>query len=97
MADREERRKKLREAARRSAAAADKELAGALEQLRLTNTTDLEALKPKMSDPAAFEALVRAVQEATAANETKAQFLDRLKVLGEGVQRVAREALGLLK
>jgi hypothetical protein len=97
MTDREERKKRLREASRRSAAAADKDLADELDRLRQAQAADLAALKPQLSDQAAFDALVKAVRESTAANETKAQLRKRMKELGEGVLRVAREAAGLLK
>lgn len=96
MTDREERRRRLREASRRAAIDADVQLAAELDTIRQANTADLEALKPKLSDPEAFDALVAAVQESTAANETKAQLRGRVKALGEGVLKVAKEVIDLL-
>jgi len=96
MTDREERKKLLREKSKRAKREADVKLAAELEAIRQANTADLEALKPKLSDPEAFDALVAAVQESTAANETKAQLRGRVKALGEGVLKVAKEVIDLL-
>lgn len=96
MSRKDDLRKRLRDASRRSAEAADQELAPELEKIRLANTVDLENLKPKISDSEAFEALVAAVRESTTRNETVAQLHGRLKKLGSGVIRVAKEAAGLL-
>lgn len=97
MSGREDRKKKLKEASDRAAAAADKELAARLESIRLANDADLEALKPRLSDPEAFDQLVAAVRHSTALNETQAGLRKRIKALGKGVVAVAKEAADLLK
>ncbi len=96
MGRKEDLKKRLREDSRRSAEAADKELEGELEILRQANLLDLESLKPQISDPAAFDVLLAAVQEASAHNESLAQVKSRIKTLGKGVVQVAKEAAGLL-
>jgi len=87
---------KLRGASRQSAEAADQELADDLAKIQQANTIDLENLKPQLSDVEAFDQLVTAVKVATAQNEDLAQLQSRIKSLGEGVVRVAKEVAGLL-
>jgi len=87
---------KLLGASRRSAEAADQELAADLEKLRQANTLDLEALKPQLSDDEAFDALVAAVRDSTARNENLAQLQIRIKALGENVVGLAGKAAKLL-
>lgn len=96
MSDREERKARLREKSQLAARAADVELAAELDRIRQAAAADLQKLKPQLSDQAAFDALVKAVNESTAANETKAQLRKRVKALGEGVVAVARKVAGLL-
>lgn len=96
MPSREDRLKELRAASRRAAAAADRELSAQLEVIRLAAAADLRALKPQLSDPEAFAALLKVVRDATAANETQAQLRRRVKELGEGARKVLREAVDIL-
>jgi len=55
------------------------------------SSANLAALKPQVSDPAAFDKLVEAVQESTAKNESVAQLKDRVVKLGAAVVKVAKE------
>lgn len=97
MADDEARMRRLREAGRRSAAAADKELAGELDLIRQANAVDLVQLKLQLSDPEAYDKLIRAVQESTARNEDLAQMRSRVQKLGKNVVNVSKELARLLK
>lgn len=96
MPSREERLREMRNASRRAAYAADRELSTQLELIRQAGAADIRALKPQLSDPEAFNALLKAVKEATAANETQAQLRRRIKDLGEAALSVLREAAGIL-
>lgn len=64
--------------------------------LDLNNFLEKSAeLKPKVSDSATFDSLVKAVQESTQKNENNAQFLGRLSAAGEAVKTLA-STLGLI-
>lgn len=64
--------------------------------LKAATAVDLENLKPQVSDPEAYDKLLAAVQEATAKNESIAEFTNRLKTLGGNVVKLAKEVKGLL-
>jgi hypothetical protein len=66
-------------------------------QLLASTAVDLEELKPLFSDQASFDALIKAVNESTAKNESIAQLKQRLTDLGTGVLAVAKEVAPLLK
>ena len=87
----------LRTLAGQAAAATDEELAQELESLKTATRSQLEALKPQLStDSETFEQLLKAVDEATQANESLAAFADRIKSLGKGVLGVAQQAAALI-
>ena len=87
----------LRNIASQDAAATDAELANELKALKTASRSQLEALEPKLStDPATFNKLLKAVDEATQNNENIEEFTNRLKTLGKGVLGVARTAASLL-
>lgn len=96
MTDREEKRRKLREAANQSRQKADELLDADLQALRNATMTDLEALRPKMSDKEAFDKLNEIVKESTSNNESLAQLKDRLERAGGQVMQIAKESLALL-
>ena len=73
------------------------QLAEAEVQLLKETAANLEALRPKITDKAAFDALVKAVRESTARNENIAQLKQRLTELGQGAVAVAREAAKLMR
>jgi hypothetical protein len=62
-----------------------------------STAVDLEELKPLISDHASFDALIKAVDESTAKNESIAQLKQRLTDLGAGVLAVAKEVAGMLR
>ena len=57
---------------------------------------DWEALRPKLGDPATLDRLVAVVQEASARNESLAQFQVRVRELGEGAVVLAKRVCRLL-
>jgi hypothetical protein len=89
-------RSRLRNASKQSAKDADHELRGELDKIKQANVHDLEALKPRISDPEVYEVLLGAVRNSTSQNEDIVLFQQRLKVLGSKALDVAKEASGLL-
>jgi hypothetical protein len=75
----------------------DKELASEEARLLLRTRTNLTDLRPQISDKAAFNLLLQAVQTSTEKNESVAEFKNRLEALGKGVLKVAKEVYGLVK
>jgi len=96
MESKEERRARLRRASVDAANKADALLADELAALWKVTTSDLEALRPKVKDKAAYEHLLVAVAEATRRNESLAEFRIRVEKLGQGVRAVAKDILALL-
>jgi hypothetical protein len=60
------------------------------------SSANLAALKPKLSDKAAFDILVAAVEESTRRNESVAALQARISKLGDAVVTVAKSAAKLL-
>jgi hypothetical protein len=75
----------------------DLELADEEASLIQRSSLDLEALKPRISNPEDFEKFLKAVKESTKGNESVAAFKERIESLGEGCVKVAKEVYGLLK
>jgi hypothetical protein len=96
MTDREERKQRLREKAREAAKAADQLLEAELATLRAATLSDLEQLRPRVSDSAAYEQLLAAVSAATQQNESVALLKTRLHALGKRVLEASSEAVRLL-
>ncbi len=94
--DREDRKKRLREKSAQARKRADEILAEEAEALQRATATDLEALRPRISDPAAYEEYLRIVSESTKQNENFTQFRSRLGAAGKAVRTVAKELAGLL-
>lgn len=96
MGDREERKKKLQEAANKSKQVADELLDADLQALKKATLSDMEVLRPKVSDKEAFEKLIGAVKESTSRNESMAQLKNRLEKAGGQVMQIAKESVELL-
>jgi hypothetical protein len=94
---REERRERLREASREAAAKADEVTSSDLAALQRATATDLQALRPKVSDPALYDQLIAAVAESTRKNESLAQLRDRISQLGAGAAKLVAEAAALAR
>jgi len=80
-----------------TAAKVNEALASEEAKLIRDSSSQLENLKPRVSDPAAYEKLIKAVAESTQCNESVAAFKERVSKLGEGVMKVAKEVYSFLK
>ncbi|MEK7315654.1 MAG: hypothetical protein AAB011_05700 [Candidatus Eisenbacteria bacterium] len=96
IADREERKKRLREKSAQARKRTDEILDAEAEALHRATAVDLEALRPRVTDPAAYEEYLRIVRESTQRNEDLAQFRSRLGAAGKAVRAVAKELARLL-
>ena len=85
---------KLSKAARKKA---DGELSEVEGRLLRDTQVDLESLRTKISDEESFNQLIKAVKASTARNESIAQLKQRLLTLGEGVAKVAKEVIDIIK
>ena len=74
----------------------DEELLAEEAELLLRTATRLESLRPKVSDKAAFDQLIQAVQASTAQHEDVAALRGRIAALGEGTVKVAKLVAGFL-
>jgi len=75
----------------------DEELSAQEASMLKETGVNLEGLRPQVSDKASFDKLIEAVNAATANNESVAQLQNRLKTLGAGVVKVAKEVVDIIK
>ncbi len=80
-----------RAAARTNAELAEQEL-----QVLLQTTIDWEEIRPEITDQETYDALIAAVQAATAQNENIAQLKDRLAALGSGGAALVKKVISLV-
>ncbi len=97
MSDREEKEKRLKELSKEARKEADGELENELKALLEVTRSDLEKLRPKVSDETSYNKLIAAVEEATQRNESLAELKNRIEKLGTEVVRLGKEAAKLLK
>lgn len=97
MTDKDDLRKKMRQWGNESAEEADKILEDELEALKKFTSSNLEKLKPKVSDKEAYDKLIQAVEESKRKNESKAELKTQIQALGPKVIKVLHEAVDLLK
>ncbi len=97
MSDREDRKARLRKLAGESSANTDKLLANELQALADATSSDLEKLRPKITDKETYDKLIAAVKESSSRNEILAQLQSRLETLGKTAVTVGKEAVKLLK
>lgn len=97
MNKRAEKKKKLRELGMESKKRTDELLESELQALKMATRTDLERLRPKVTDEATYNHLISVVEESTRRNESLAQLKDRLEKLSSNVIRIGKEAVKLLK
>jgi hypothetical protein len=90
-------KEKLRKKSAESAARADLLLAEELNSLRRMTRTDLETLRPKITDQKAYDELIAIVEEANSKNMNLALLQQRLEKLGSNVVLVGKEVLRLMK
>lgn len=87
---------KLREKSTKAAADADMLLAEEWKALKKATRIDLEVLRPKILDQAAYDHLIAVIEEATRGNMSLAMLQQRLEKLGANVVQVGKEAAKLL-
>ncbi|MFZ5862384.1 MAG: hypothetical protein ACOYXR_06070 [Nitrospirota bacterium] len=97
MSSREEKRKRMKELARESARRTDDLLESDLEALKKATQSDLDALRPKVTDSETYDRLVEAVNESTRRNESLAELKARLEKLGGSASQLVKEAVRLLR
>jgi hypothetical protein len=71
-------------------------LAGEYNALKKATRKDLDALRPKVSDPALYEKILPIILEATQNNMALAEFQQRLECLGAGAVKFGKEVVKLL-
>lgn len=96
MTSREDKKEKLRVLARESKKKVDEILVDELQILRAATTTDLEKLRPKVTDEATYDKVISAVGESTRDNESKAQLKQRVVGLGSKGINMVGELFDLL-
>jgi hypothetical protein len=96
MSSKEELKKRMKEKAAASAANTDALLENELQALQEATKTDLEALRPKVSDPETYKKLMDIVVQSSRANENIGQLQERMEKAGSQVVKLAKKVYGLL-
>lgn len=96
MTTRDDLKAKLKQKSAESVARTNALLASELSALKNATKTDLEALRPKVADQAAYDQLIAVIGEATQNNMDLAKLQERLEALGSNVMQVGKEAVKLL-
>ena len=96
MSSKEELKKRMKEKAAESAANADALLENELHALQKATKTDLDSLRPKVSDPETYKKLMDIVDQSSRANENIGQLKSRLEEAGSQVIDLAKKVYGLL-
>jgi galactokinase len=96
MSSKDELKKRMKDKAAESAAKTDALLENELRALRDATKTDLEALRPKISDQEAYKKLIDIVDQSTRANENIGQLQERIEQAGSQVVKIAKKVYGLL-
>ncbi|NIV96578.1 hypothetical protein GWN42_28290 [candidate division KSB1 bacterium] len=96
-AEREKIRRQMQEAAGEAREETDELLEDELLALRDATKTDLDALRPQVTDKETYDKLIAAVNEATQRNESIAQLKSRIENLGEAAVKTFKEVTALIK
>jgi hypothetical protein len=96
MSSKEELKKRMKEKAAESAANTDALLENELQALQEATRTNLEALRPKVSDPEAYKKLMDIVDQSSRANESIGQLKARIEQAGSQAIKLAKKVYGLL-
>src|ERR1700690_1302822 len=97
MSDYDDLKAKLTQKSDESAARADILLADELNTLKAATFTDLERLRPKITDQETYNKLIAVIDEETQNNLDIASLKDKLAQLGSVGIQVAKTAAALLK
>ena len=93
--DREEMRRRMREAAERTRATLDGRFEDYYRGLRGLSRAEIEAITPDRTDEEVYEVLMATVQEATRQNIEQAELVERIKELGSIAVEIARKVPSL--
>ncbi|HEY3489819.1 MAG TPA: hypothetical protein VGK27_06835 [Candidatus Deferrimicrobiaceae bacterium] len=96
MSGKDDLKAKLRQKSQESAQRTDALLAEEYESLNKATKTDLEALRPKITDQASYDQFIAVIEEANAKNMDLASLQTRLESCGAGVAQVAKAAVKFL-
>lgn len=97
MTTRDELKKKMKEKSAESAAKADALLEDELTALRMATKTDLEAIRPKITDQQTYDQLLKITDESRQNNEDIGQLRARIEKAGTQVVALAKEVYKLIK
>ncbi|MBI4848711.1 MAG: hypothetical protein HY808_09085 [Nitrospirae bacterium] len=97
MSDREAKKAELKKRSQESKQKTDALLSEEIQALQQAASSDLQRLRPKVSDSETYEKLIKAVNEASAKNEGIAELKNRIEKLGEVAVKVGKEVVTLLK
>jgi hypothetical protein len=86
----------LEKASQKSIEETDALLLDEYNTLKQATKSDLDALRPKVSDPATYDKLIPIINEATQNNLSLADLQQRLESLGAGAVKLGKEVVKLL-
>jgi hypothetical protein len=86
----------LEKASQESIEETDALLAGEYTALKQATRRNLDALRPKVSDPALYDKIIPIINEATQNHLALAEFQQRLESLGTGAVKLGKEVVKLL-
>jgi uncharacterized iron-regulated protein len=87
----------LEELSQGAADETDEALKAELNKLKAMTRTDLENLRPRVTDQETYDKLIAVVKEATEKNEDISQLVTRVKSLGNAAVSLAKKIPGLVK
>jgi len=86
----------LEKASREAIEETDALLLDEFNALKQATKSDLNALRPKVSDPALYDKIIPIIAEATQNNLSLVEFQQRLETLGTGAIKLGKEVVQLL-
>jgi hypothetical protein len=86
----------LEKASQEAIAETDAFLSDEYNTLKQATKSDLNALRPKVSDPALYDKIIPIIAEATQNNLSLAELQQRLESLGAGAVKLGKEVVKLL-
>ncbi|MBI5057183.1 MAG: hypothetical protein HZB61_11285 [Nitrospirae bacterium] len=97
MSDREDKKAELKKKSQESKQKTDALLSEEIQALQQAASSDLQRLRPKVTDTETYDKLIKAVNEASAKNESLAELKNRIEKLGAVAVKVGKEVVMLLK
>ena len=97
MSKREDRKRSLGGLIGRAAKKQDRAVEKGLQALKAATSSDIEKLRPKVSDQATYNKVIAEVEQATRRNESVAELMQRVEGLGSSAISVAKEVADLVE